>query len=373
MFFGAALSAAAAEQIPVPSPAAAAPPAAAPPAAAQPAVPRRPRAVKLVMRDGLRFDPPRLVARPGEEIELQIENGDTTDLAHNFLLLRPGAREAVVQQALALGDKGPERGFVPDSPDILLQSKMLNADGVAKLIFSVPSVPGIYPYVCTFPGHGMVMYGALYAGVQPPALDRDPNIPPTVIQAAVVGAGRRPYVQRLFMPDAGPAAIAVALVGSQNFCWDAGQCRLRYAWQNGTFLDAAEYFRGNGQQMPVMGVKPWWRAPKDEFPLRLGTADSPAPAVQFLGYAATAAGPIFHYRAGGTEVFEQVLPAKGQAGIVLHVRIPHAAGPVYYRAANDENSAWSPSVGAFKDGVLTLTPQQARDFTLTLTSALCTP
>jgi azurin len=334
---------------------------------------RGPRAVKLTMRDGLRFDPPRISLRPGEEVELQIENGDSTDLAHNFLLLRPGTREAVVQQALALADKGPERGFIPDSPDILIQSKLLNADGMAKLTFTVPATPGIYPYVCTFPGHGMVMYGAIYAGVEMPALDKDPNIPPTGFLATIVGSGRRPYVQRAFMADAGPAAIAVALVGSQNFCWDAGQCRLRYAWQSGTFMDATEYFRGNGQQMPVTGAKPWWRAAKDEFPLRFDTPGAAAPSVQFLGYAATPTGPIFHYRAGQTEVFEQVLPAKGQPGLAFHLKIPNAKGTVYYRAANDENSQWTASTGTLKDGVLTLTPDQAKDFTLTLTSALCTP
>ena len=36
---------------------------------------------------------------------------------------------------------------------------------------------------------------------------------------------------RTFMPGSSPAAIAVALPGGHAYCWDAGNCRLRYAWQ----------------------------------------------------------------------------------------------------------------------------------------------
>ena len=333
---------------------------------------KKSRTVKMTMRDGLRFDPARFEAKPGEDLVFEIENGDSTDQVHNFLLLRPGTRETVVQTALALADKGPAQEFVPASPDVLVHSRLVVAEGSAKVRFTVPAEPGVYPYVCTFPGHGMIMYGALYAGVKPPPLEQDPNLPPAAAQASVAGGGKRPFAQRIFMPDAGPAAIAVALVGSQNVCWDAGQCRLRYAWQGG-FIDATENWAGNGKVLPVVPATPWWRAPLDDFPLRFGAADGPAPGVKFLGYTATAGGPVFRYRAGGTEVREQILPATGRPGIAVRLQIPQATGPVFYRAAKDANAQWTSSAGTWRDGVLTLTPAQAADVTLTLTSALCTP
>lgn len=339
--------------------------------AAAPAV-KKARVVKISMRDGLRFEPPRFEAKPGEEILLELENGDSTDQSHNFLLLRPGTREAVVQAALMLAEKGPAQAFVPPSGDVLTHSPLLFADGSAKIKFTVPATPGVYPYVCTFPGHGMIMYGALYAGVTPPLLEKDPNIPPTAAQTTVAGGGKRPFAQRIFMPDAGPAAIAVALTGSQNVCWDAGQCRLRYAWQGG-FIDASANWAGNGMVLPILPAKPWWRAPKDAFPLRFGALDTPAPTTKFLGYKATPTGPIFHYRAGETEVFEQILPAAGRPGLAVRLQIPRAASTVFYRTATDVNSQWTSSAGTWRDGVLTLTPAQAADVTLTLTSALCTP
>jgi azurin len=339
--------------------------------AAAPAA-KRNRTIKLFMRDGLRFEPPRFEAKPGEELVLEVENGDTTDMAHNFLLLKPGTRETVIAQALALADQGTARGWVPDHPAILLHTPLLEVNRVSTLKLRVPDEAGVYPYVCTFPGHGMIMYGAIYAGVKMPALENDPNIPPNAAQGVIAGGGRRPFTQRMFLPESGPAAIAVALTGSQNACWDAGECRLRYAWQ-GAFIDATENWAGNGNKLAALSATPWWQAPKGEFPLRFGTGSAEKPEVKFLGYATTAAGPEFHYRAGDTEVFEQVLPRPGAPGITLRIRIPEARGTVFYRAVSDANVQWTSSAGAWDGAVLTLTPAQAADFTLTLASALCKP
>ena len=339
--------------------------------AAAPAA-RKARTVKLFMRDGLRFEPPRFEAQPGEELALEIENGDATDMAHNFLLLKPGTREAVIAQALALAEQGPARDWVPEHAAILLHTRLLNANGVSTLKVRVPEAAGVYPYVCTFPGHGMLMYGAIYAGVPLPALADDRNLPPNAAQGVIAGGGRRPFAQRVFMPESGPAAIAVALTGSQNVCWDAGECRLRYAWQ-GAFIDATENWAGNGSKLAALSAAPWWQAPKGEFPLRIGAAGADRPEVKFLGYGLTAAGPEFRYRVGDTEVFEQVLPRAGAPGLTVRLRIPGARGTVFYRAVSDANVQWSSSAGTWDGAVLTLTPAQAADVTLTLTSALCKP
>ena len=155
-------------------------------------------------------------------------------------------------------------------------------------------------------------------------------------------------------------------------CWDAGECRLRYAWQ-GAFVDASENWAGNGNKLAVLSATPWWQAAKGEFPLRFGAAATERPAVKFLGYATNAAGPEFHYRAGDTEVFEQVLPRPGGPGITVRIRIPNARGTVFYRGVSDTNVRWTSSAGSWDGPVLTLTPAQAADFTLTLASALCQP
>jgi hypothetical protein len=281
------------------------------------------------MRDGLRFDPPRFSAQPGEEVVVSLENADSTHQPHNFLILQPGKRDEIVQQALALGEKGPAADYIPNNPAILVHSSLLNADGTNKVKFTAPTEKGIYPYVCTMPGHGLVMYGAMYIGEKMPALAKDKNIPPQAVQAAIPGNGQRPYVQRTFLPNTGPASIAVALPGDQNYCWDAGECRLRYAWR-GAFIDASANWRGNGNDLAVLPSEPWWRADQDAFPLNLGTSES-IPPVKFLGYKLDNGIPEFHYRVGDAEVFEKITSWSdntGNTGIAEHFRIPKQKNPV---------------------------------------------
>src|SRR5690606_25570023 len=41
-------------------------------------------------------------------------------------------------------------------------SRLLMSRESQRLSFEAPSKPGVYPYVCTYPGHWRRMYGALY-------------------------------------------------------------------------------------------------------------------------------------------------------------------------------------------------------------------
>jgi azurin len=333
--------------------------------------PKPPRAIKLAMRDGLRFDPPRIAAQPGETLVFTLDNADSTHQPHNFIIARPGKRDAVVQQALALGERGPSSEFAPEGEDVLLHSALLAPEQTQKLTFRVPDEPGIYPYVCTFPGHGAAMYGALYVGVPMPALDADPHVPPATAQRYIVGEGRRPFTQRMFVPDAGPAAIVVALEGGQNFCWDAGQCRLRYVW-SGAFIDATDHWKGNGKDLAKLPARPWWTAPRDAFPLRIGDVGGPAPAVKFLGYRLHKGLPEFHYRLEGVEVFEKI-DAAPEGGISLTFRIPNPPGAIHLALPASDQGEWSSSVGTWTAGALTIPPGSAPSFTITLKPGASSP
>ena len=48
-----------------------------------------------------------------------------------------------------------------------------------------------------------------------------------------------------------PAAIAVALPGKVSYCFDAAECRLRYAWTGG-FIDGSPYWKGNGSSQAAV-------------------------------------------------------------------------------------------------------------------------
>ena len=143
---------------------------------------------------------------------------------------------ALSTAALALGVDGEAKNWVPDHDAVLWSTPVLPPGEQHVLQFTAPVEPGIYPYVCTYPGHGFLMYGAMYVGVSMPELATDQHVPELARQGKAAQkqfhawGHKRPLMYRIFMPDASPAAIAVGLKHGQNYCWDAGQCRLRYAW-----------------------------------------------------------------------------------------------------------------------------------------------
>src|SRR5688572_9839127 len=53
------------------------------------------------------------------------------------------------------------RAFVPDVPEVLVASKLLQAGQTQTIAFTAPTELGDYPYVCTFPGHWIRMNGIL--------------------------------------------------------------------------------------------------------------------------------------------------------------------------------------------------------------------
>jgi len=108
------------------------------------------------------FDKEQIVVQAGQPVEFRFSNTDA--MPHNFAIVQPGSLEEVGELAEATG-KDPdamERHFIPDSDKVMLASKLLQPGERQALSFDVPSEPGVYPYVCTYPGHWRRMYGALY-------------------------------------------------------------------------------------------------------------------------------------------------------------------------------------------------------------------
>ena len=69
--------------------------------------------------------------------------------------------EAVAAAAIAMGAEGFKTGFVPPSSDVIWASKLIDHGKEQVIEFTAPSKPGEYPYVCTFPGHAMMMRGVM--------------------------------------------------------------------------------------------------------------------------------------------------------------------------------------------------------------------
>lgn len=51
--------------------------------------------------------------------------------------------------------------FTPKSDKIIQASQMLKQGEAQTLRFHAPHAPGRYPYICSFPGHYLVMKGVM--------------------------------------------------------------------------------------------------------------------------------------------------------------------------------------------------------------------
>jgi plastocyanin len=109
----------------------------------------------------LLFDLREFKVAPGAPVKLVFENPDVTP--HNLLIVQPGAADEVgmAGNEMAKTPDGMAKGFIPDSPKIMHKTKMLMQGDGETLRFQAPQQPGRYPYICTFPGHWLVMKGEM--------------------------------------------------------------------------------------------------------------------------------------------------------------------------------------------------------------------
>ena len=108
------------------------------------------------------FDKERIAVQAGKPVEFRFSNTD--NMPHNFAITVPGALEEVgmLAEATARSPDAMARHYIPKSDKILKASRLLQGGQSQSLLFEAPEQPGVYPYVCTYPGHWRRMYGALY-------------------------------------------------------------------------------------------------------------------------------------------------------------------------------------------------------------------
>ena len=84
-------------------------------------------------------------------------------MQHNVVILKRGSMAAYEKELFgSMNEPNAQlRGFVPDSPNVLVASPLLNARESAVIAFDAPAERGEYPFVCSFPGHWFTMRGVL--------------------------------------------------------------------------------------------------------------------------------------------------------------------------------------------------------------------
>ncbi len=112
----------------------------------------------------MKFDTPRIVVEAGRPFEIIFENPDV--MPHNLVVTKPGTRAKVGTAAMELApeflDKSG-RAWVPETADVIAATKLIEPgrNETLRIAGNAVRTEGVYDFVCTFPGHWLVMYGEL--------------------------------------------------------------------------------------------------------------------------------------------------------------------------------------------------------------------
>jgi uncharacterized cupredoxin-like copper-binding protein/glucose/arabinose dehydrogenase len=117
------------------------------------------KTILLGTKPGLKFDITNLTLKAGTKVKLTFANTD--DMLHNFVLTAPGSGNIVGEMVMKMGLDGEKYNFIPNSVKVLAHTILLQPGKSDTIYFTVPKIPGIYPFICTYPGHYMVMKGQI--------------------------------------------------------------------------------------------------------------------------------------------------------------------------------------------------------------------
>ncbi len=113
------------------------------------------RTVEIVGTDDMKFSVTTITAKPGEQLRVRLISKGTMPkvaMAHNFVLLQKGASPV---KFVTAGATARATDFIPpDMKNQVIAATALAGPGeTVDVTFKVPTAPGEYPYLCTFPGH----------------------------------------------------------------------------------------------------------------------------------------------------------------------------------------------------------------------------
>jgi azurin len=124
------------------------------PAAAKSAV----RTIEITAGDTMKFNITSIEAKPGEELKVVLTNIGTQPkevMGHNWVLLKAGTDVAAFSAA-AVTAKATD--YVPEAlkDQIIAHTALLGPRKSDEITFKVPTTPGDYPFLCSFPAHYQV-------------------------------------------------------------------------------------------------------------------------------------------------------------------------------------------------------------------------
>lgn len=119
------------------------------------------RPLEVVTGSNLTYQTRELRAKAGEMLAITLLNPDV--VPHNWALVAPGSLQRVgeLSNRLIADPEAVSRHYIPATEDVLNYIDVVPPGERFTIYVRAPEVPGRYPYLCTFPGHWMVMNGQM--------------------------------------------------------------------------------------------------------------------------------------------------------------------------------------------------------------------
>lgn len=113
------------------------------------------RVINIAGNDQMKYDVTQIDAKPGETIRVVMHNAGSLPkaaMAHNFVLLKQGVDPIQFTSAAAAAQA---TDYFPQdrSGDVIAHTGLTGPKEKSEVTFTVPTEPGDYTYLCTFPGH----------------------------------------------------------------------------------------------------------------------------------------------------------------------------------------------------------------------------
>jgi azurin len=113
------------------------------------------RTVEIIGTDDMKYSVTSIAAKRGEQLRIRLVSKGTMPkiaMAHNVVVLQKDASQV---KFVTAGATARATDFIPpDMKDQVIAATALAGPGeTVEVTFKVPDVAGVYPFLCTFPGH----------------------------------------------------------------------------------------------------------------------------------------------------------------------------------------------------------------------------
>lgn len=131
------------------------------------------RTFEITGNDAMRFSVTEITAAPGETLRITLRNIGSMPKAamgHNLVVLHAGS-DAQAYCTAAVQAKATD--YLPPAlaDQVLAATKMLGPRESDTIEFTLPTTPGIYPFVCSFPAHYLAGMKGVIRVLAPAAAD----------------------------------------------------------------------------------------------------------------------------------------------------------------------------------------------------------